>query len=322
MVFSGFICFSLIFFLYQKIKTSPEFSEILQNQTLLFIAISGFTAFILLGYIVLSIFGMKRIILSGDNQLSDLVKKMNLVRKIIEIIIESKLWLPGVKDFIDMEFEGLNFFEVKEFYKGKSKLAIEFLQEKKAYHETETLYLELKSLLYTEPKQKKTTSDIEYPEQYKIEILEKWLEHKVGSGLWYYFGYKFGDYKDSLDIDAVYERHQDKIMTLANDINSELFEDSSFNEVFLSKLGEYINKDLLPKLFQAQNKIKSGLSKSLQYIYMLFASLVLIGVVIPLLCILFQLPSIALICSFSFVISILFFVLVAALPFLSESANN
>jgi hypothetical protein len=154
-VFSGFICFSLIFLLYQKIKTSTEFSEILQNQTLLFIAISGFTAFILLGYIVLSIFGMKRIILSGDNQLSDLVKKMNLVRKIIEIIIESKLWLPGVKDFIDMEFEGLNFFEVKEFYKGKSKLAIEFLQEKKAYHETETLYLELKSLLYTEPKQKK-----------------------------------------------------------------------------------------------------------------------------------------------------------------------
>ena len=113
---------------------------------------------------------------------------MNAARKVIEIIYKSKLWRPEVKTFIDDEFEGLSFFEVKEFYKGKSKLAIEYLEEKKGQDDTDTLYLELKSLLYTEPKQKSLPNTIIYPLQYNPAILEKWLEHKVGSGLWYHFG--------------------------------------------------------------------------------------------------------------------------------------
>ena len=60
--------------------------------------------------------------------------------------MRSKIWLPGLKEYIDEEFSGLTFFQVKEFYKGKSKLAIEFLQEKNNYAGTENLYLELKSL--------------------------------------------------------------------------------------------------------------------------------------------------------------------------------
>lgn len=322
LVFSGLLCIALIFFLFQKIALTPAFSVTIIDQIPMFIAISGCTAFCILAYMVFSVFSLRRLASSSDSKLEDLTQKMNSVRQIIEIILDSKLWLPGVKDFIDDEFEGLTFFEVKEFYKGKSKLAIEFLQEKKEYDETETLYLELKSLLYTEAKQKKLPKAIYYPEQYKTEIIEKWIEHKVGSGLWYYFGYKFGDFKEALDVEGVFERHQDKIMKIANNINNELFEDSSFNEVFFSKLGEYINKDLLPKLYNAQSRVQKGLPKALQFLYFFFASLLGIGVILPLISSIFELPILALIFSFSFVISSLFFLILTTLPLLSKTTNS
>jgi hypothetical protein len=322
LVFSGILCIFLVYLLDQKTTNTPAFFETLQDQISTFIGISGFTAIVLIGYIVFSIFGSNRLLTSGDNKLNVLINKMNAARKIIEIIYKSKLWLPEVKTFIDDEFEGLSFFDVKEFYKGKSKLAIDYLEEKKGQDDTDTLYLELKSLLYTEPKQKSLPNTIIYPLQYNPAILEKWLEHKIGSGLWYHFGYRFGDFKNALNLDALHERHQDKIIALANTIDPISFEDSSFNDVFLSKFGEYLNKDLIPKLFEAQSDKKNGLSTSLQNLYVLFAAMVFIGMLLPLLSTLLELPTILLVCSFSFVISALVFMVISGLSFLSKTVNS
>lgn len=319
LVLSGILCIFLIFFLNQKITQTPTFIETLQDQVSLFIAISGFTSIVLLGYIVFSIFSVNQMLSPGNTNLNMLIERMNAARKIIEIILKSKLWLPEVKTFIDDEFEGLSFFDVKEYYKGKSKLAIDYLEEKKGQDDTDTLYLELKSLLYTEPKQKHLPNSIIYPQQYNPAILEKWLEHKVGSGLWYHFGYRFGDFKNALNLDALHERHQDKIMSLAHTVNPSGFEDSSFNDVFLSKFGEYLNKDLIPKLFEAQSDKKNGLSASLKNLYLLFSGMLAVGVLLPLLITLFSLPNILLVVSFSFVISSLVFMVVSGLSFLGKT---
>lgn len=322
LVFSGILCIFLVYLLNQKTTNTATFFETLQDQISTIIGISGFTAIFLLGYIVFSIFGINRIMVSGDNQLNALIKKMNAARKIIEIIFKSKLWATQVKTFIDDEFAGLSFFEVKEFYKGKSKLAIEFLEEKKGFDDTDTLYLELKSLLYTQPKQKNLPATIEYPMQYNPAILEKWLEHKVGSGLWYHFGYRFGDFKNTLDLEALHERHQNKIMALANSIDPVSFEESSFNDVFFSKFGEYIHKNLIPKLFEAQSNKQNGLPKALQLLYILFGLMVVLGVLTPLLCILLSLPPFLLVLSYSFVISAIVFMVIYGLSFFSKTLTN
>lgn len=256
-----------------------------------------------------------------DN-LSKITQKMHDFRSIVELLMQSKLWKPGLKEYIDEEFEGLTFFEVKEFYKGKSKLAIEFLQENQNYIETENLYLELKSLLMTNPKDKKVIGDISFPAIYNKDIVEKWLEHKCGSGLWYYFGYKFGVFKEALDLEAVFERHQDKIMVLANTIDSEVFEDSSFNEVFLSKLGEYMSKEVLPKLYQIQENIGNSMPRIIRYLYVMFLLLVLFGVLLPLIYLLFSLPILTLAISFAFVISIIFYITTTFYQFLSREVNS
>lgn len=319
---SGLLCIGLIYAFWYYNTSNPAFSSKLEANSNVFISISGFLAAIIMVYLAFSALGLKNNRVIAIDNLSKVTQKMHNFRNIIELLVRSKMWLPGLKEYIDEEFQGLTFFDVKEFYKGKSKLAIEFLQENHHYGDTENLYLELKSLLMTSPKDKKIPESIHYPQIYTRDIVEKWLEHKCSSGLWYYFGYKYSIYKDALDYNSVYERHQEKIMTLANSIDSEAFEDSSFNEVFLSKLGEYMSKEVMPKLYQFQGDIDQKLPRIIRYLYCIFLLLILFGIVTPLLVILFNLPTIILGTSYAFIISLIFFIATSFYHFLQSETKS
>ncbi len=322
LVFSGLLCIVLVFLLWQKTNANPIFISKLSSLTTIFIGISGFLSAIIMVYLVSSAFSIKNNRVLVIDGLSKITQKIHNFRNIVELLLHSKMWLPGLKEYIDEEFVGLNFFEVKEFYKGKSKLAIEFLQENQHFGDTENLYLELKSLLMTRPKEKRLPKNVHYPKIYDKDIIEKWLEHKCGSGLLYYFGYKFGIYKETLDIESVYERHQEKIIELANSIDSDVFEDSSFNEVFLSKLGDYMANDVMPKLYQLQENISTSMPRILNYLYFIFLFLVVLGVLLPLGFLLFNLSILFLVISFASVVSIIFFIATTFYQFLSKEINS
>ena len=321
-VISGILCMGIAFLLWKKLQASPDFINTLTEVSTVFISISGFLSAIIMVYLAASAMGLKTNRHTAIDHLSKITQKMHDFRTIIDILYRSKLWLPGLQDYIDDEFEGLTFFEVKDFYKGNSKLAIEFLQENHNYQDTENLYLEMKSLLLTSPRQKKVPETINYPEVYDRAIVQKWLEHKSSSGLWYYFGYKYSVFKDALNLEAVFERHQEKIISIANNIDSEFFEDSSFNEHFLSKLGEYMSKEVLPKLFQYQGSVSKKLPALVRYLYGIFIALVTFGILLPLISLLIQIPVILLIFSFSFVISVIFYIAITFYQFLVKEANN
>lgn len=321
-VLSGLLCIALVFFLWQRLGNTPNFDNTLESVSNVFIGISGFLSAIIMIYLAMSALGLKNTRNQAIESLTNITQKMHHFRSIIEILLNSKIWMPGLKEYIDEEYAGLTFFEMKEFYKGKSKLAIEFLQESHPYDDTEKLYLELKSLMMNSPKDKRNHENAKFPKMYNKEIVEKWLEHKSGSGLWYYFGYKYADFKDSLDINSVFERHQEKIMTLANTIDGEAFEDSSFNEIFLSRLGEYMANQVIPKLFDSQGKLERRLPSIMSYLYLIFLLLILFGILLPLLYILFALPIMTLVVSFAFVISTIFFIAISFYQFISREINS
>ncbi|MDC8004616.1 hypothetical protein POV27_11195 [Aureisphaera galaxeae] len=319
---SGLLCIGLILLLWQKQTVDVTFAKTLEDITTVFMAISGILATVIMVYLAFMASSLKRLRDDAIDTLSKITQKMHNFRSIIELLMRSKMWLPGLREYIDDEFAGLTFFDVKEFYKGKSKLAIEFLQESHHYEDTENLYLELKSLLMTSPKEKNIPESIRYPKIYHQDIVAKWLEHKCGSGLWYYFGYKYGSFKEALDFNTVFERHQEKIMTLANAIDGEAFQDSSFNEVFLAKLGEYMSNEVIPKLFQFQGKSNKRMPSLLKYLYFVFLFLVFAGILLPLAYLLFNLPIISLIISFSLIISTIFFISISFYQFLMKEANG
>ncbi len=321
-VLSGFLCIGLTIVLLDKTSNNPDFLAVLERISTTFMTISGFLAVFLMMYLVFSTLTIKNRKSSVINNLETVTQKMHNVRRIVEILLKSPIWMQGLKEYIDHEFSGLSYFDVKEFYKGRSKLAIDFLQENNHYGDTETLYLELKSLLMTRSKERRLPRKITFPNVYSKDIVLKWIEHKCGSGLLYYFGYKYAVFKEMLDLTQVSEIHQEKVMKLALEIDREHFDDSSFNEVFLSKLGDYLTKDIIPQLFQLYHKASTGFTSVMKYIYVLFILLVLFGVLLPLLYILFSVPVIFLIISYSLVISILFFITTTFYGFLANELNS
>lgn len=318
LILSGLIVLLLSFYLWGNLQSNPEFLSIIQNVLNITMIISGVLATSIMFYLATIVINLRNKRNSIVSDLDKVTQKMHSFRNIIDLLYRSKMWLPGLKQYLDEEYANLNFFEVKEFYKGYSKLAIEFLQENHPYQDTENLYLEFKALLITSPKEKVVSENIRYPRHYDNAIVEKWLEHKCGSGLWYYFDYKFATYKSALDLDAVFERHQDKIMTLAQSIDSETFEDSSFNEVFLSKLGEYMNKEVIPKLHQFQTFAAQKLPRMVNSIFSLFVVLVSFGVLAPLLYLILNLDPTVAILSVAMTIAVIFYIMTSFYQFLTK----
>jgi hypothetical protein len=318
LILSGLLVLSICFFLWTAIYSRPDFAETLNNALQITMVISGVLATAIMFYLATIVINLRDKRNSIVSDLDKVTQKMHNFRTIIDLLFRSKMWLPGLKQYLDEEYANLNFFEVKEFYKGYSKLAIEFLEENHPYQDTENLYLEFKALLFTSPKEKVVTENIRYPRHYDNAIIEKWLEHKCGSGLWYCFGYKYGTFKNALDLEAVFERHQDKIMTLAQSIDSETFEDSSFNEVFLSKLGEYMNKEVVPKLHQFQTFSAQKLPKMVNYIFTLFIILVSFGLLLPMFYSLFNLDYSLAIVSVAVPIGVVFYIMTSFYQFLTK----
>jgi hypothetical protein len=109
-------------------------------------------------------------------------------------------------------------------------------------------------------------------------------------------------YKGVLNLETVLERHQDKIMVLANAIDNDVFEDSSFNALFLFRPGDSGAK--VPKLNR--------------YLYAIFLCQVQFGEPLPLFFLLFGLPIRMLIFSSSLVAGIIFYISISRYRFLNN----
>jgi hypothetical protein len=117
----------------------------LKNILLLLLFLSSILVVVLLGFILSKTARLK---FSGDSlsqEIQKLTQQVHYFRDIADILLRSSVWAPGLKEYIDEEFSSLNYFFVKEFYKGRSKLALEYIEEKDRYGETEILYLETKA---------------------------------------------------------------------------------------------------------------------------------------------------------------------------------
>ncbi|MFT5985151.1 MAG: hypothetical protein ACI825_000643, partial [Planctomycetota bacterium] len=172
---AGFICIALCFYLWNKSQTDILLVSNLLDLAPIFIGISVLFILTLMGYLYHSVLALKKLKSTAVSALLSATQKMHNARRIIEILMGSKMWLPGLQEYIDEDFEGLTYFDVKDFYKGNSKLAIEFLQENQNYSETENLYLEMKAMLLTNPKNGKLPKTISYPRSYDGAIVEQWI---------------------------------------------------------------------------------------------------------------------------------------------------
>lgn len=313
-------CFGIIYSLAFLLPETLVTEEKLQILLLVVIIIS----ILLIILFAIFIFTKTNQLRFSGNSLSEelhaLTQKLHHFRNIVDVLVRSKIWAPGLKEYIDEEFEGLNFFHMKEFYKGKSKIALEYIEESNRYGEIESLYLEAKSLLINDPT-KSEVGQFSNPRLYDKRILQKWVEHKCGSGLWYFFGYKYSNFKDELEVSRVFERHEEKILSNAVQIDLNRYQNMGFSEELLSKLGEQISEDVIPRLhsltLQSQRQIPGVINTT----YILLVSLTVFGVFQPLAALILQLPAIISYITLGIVLGILLFIVLSIYPYVSQEVN-
>ena len=256
-----------------------------------------------------------------STELNTLTQKVHHFRNIVDILVRSEVWKPGLKEYIDKEFGDLNYFTMKEFYKGRSKLALEYIEENNRYGDSESLYLESKSLLLNDPSKSKVDS-FSNPRTYSPRILKKWIEHKCGSGIWYYFGYKYASYKEELDVNRIFERHQEKILSYAVQLDTHRYQDMGFSEDLLSKLGEQMSEEIIPRLFSITMQSQQRIPMIINFAFILLALLTVMGIFLPIGILLFQLSLFFSFLSIGFVCSILLFMTLSIYPFVIKEINT
>lgn len=318
---SGLICIGLIYGLENFLPEAYRTVDNLRSILLLIAFISVLLVFMFIAFIFTKA-NQQRFTGSNLNvEINSLTQKVHYFRNIVDILVRSKVWNPGLKEYIDEEFGDLNFFQMKEFYKGRSKLALEFIEENNRYGETENLYLEAKSLLLDNPSDSKVTS-YSNPKSYDKAILAKWVAHKCGSGLWYFFGYKYTNFKDELDVNRVYERHQEKIMSYAIQLDTQKYQDMGFSEELLSKLGEQMSEEVIPRLHALTSQAHKKLPSIVNIAFVLMLILTIFGIFQPIATLLFQLPPLFSFVSIAVVMSMLLFMVLAIYPFVMKEVNR
>lgn len=320
-VISILSCFTIILGLQKWLPATQLVQENLSYVMLALCFISILLAVVILIFILNKTNQLRYRGGSLHKELYALTQKVHNFRNIVEILVRSKVWAPGLAEYIDEEFANLNFFMMKEFYKGKSKLALEYIEENNRYGESESLYLEAKSALLTDPAQSKIDPFIN-PRSYNVRILKKWVEHKMGSGLWHYFGYKYPSFKDELDVNRIFERHQDKILNYAIQLDLNRYQDMGFSEHLLSKLGEQMSEEVIPRLLELTLQTRQRIPKIINITYALMVLLIIFGVFQPLALFLFTLPALFAYISIAVVTSMLLFIMLAIYPFVLQEINS
>lgn len=319
-VLSILTCVAIVFGLHKWLPEAQIAQDNLSNVMLAICFISILLVVVILIFILNKTNQLRYSGNSLHKELHTLTQKVHQFRNIVEILVRSKVWSPGLKEYIDEEFANLNFFMMKEFYKGKSKLALEYIEENNRYGDSESLYLEAKSMLLSDPKDSKVDTFIN-PRSYDARLLKKWVEHKVGAGFWHYFGYKYPSYKDELDVNRIFERHQDKILNYAIQLDLNRYQDMGFSENLLSKIGEQMSEDVIPRLLELTLQTRQRVPRIINTAYALMVLLIIFGVFQPLASFLFVLPPLIAYISIAVVSSMLLFIMLGVYPFVLHEIN-
>lgn len=315
------VCGGISLFIGLELYFSSNNLSALHNILLFITFLSAILCGVLLNFILSRASQLRYSSDSIKNELEKLTQQVHYFRDIADILLRSKVWTLGLPAYIDEEFSNLNYFLVKEFYKGRSKLALEYIEEKDRYGETEILYLETKSLLLNDPT-KSNVKNYMNPKEYDIRMLKKWTMHKVGMGWNHYFGFKYNHFKQELDVYRIYERHQDKILKYAIELDTVRYQNMGFGEELISKLGMHLSEEVLPQLLALTQQSLKKMPKIINIAYSLLIILILFGVLLPVVTLLFSLDNIFGFISISVILSILLFLMFSTYQYVAKQING
>lgn len=274
---------------------------------------SSILSAIIITYLVSKVLQLRQERLMYIPEIKELTQKLHRFRKIISLLLHSDIWAKGLKRFVDIDYAGLSYFDVRAFiFVGldTTEQADNFNKERAKFGDTAYLYLEMKSFIdegHTFDRTLYTEFDV--PVGYSTEQLERWIDFDCGGGLWNYFDYRYSTYQKDLRLDKVIGQTQERILKACIQIDKERYKDLPFDNKLLALLGTQFHDDILPKLHRLQVICGRGLPEIVNYLFSFLFVYIVFGVCIPISTKLYSLSIFFDLASISSIISVtLFFI--------------
>lgn len=157
------------------------------------------------------------------------------------------------------------------------------------------LYLDMKYLSLDGYGLPSVHSEYENDYIFTEELIENWVICHSASYLWYCLVHCKSDYERCFNIYAIKEYQQQEIKDLANKIDHEKFRDVKFGVELLGGIGGQFESKIFPRLLKLTKANNRGLDKQTQFMLYILISIIIIGVIFPLI-----------LSSFAFNVSFLF----------------
>jgi hypothetical protein len=308
---------------FQMTCWDKEFGERISSLRTDIITISGILSGIIIAYLTSKVLQIRQEKIARLPELKDLTQKLHRFRSIVDKLIHSNLWVNGLSRFVDVQYKGLTYYDVNEISFVDSKItnqASQFISDH-TMGDTANLYLELKTFTPDIPFDRTLYSEFEVPVYYSTNMLEKWITHECGGGLYYYFDHKYGTYKGDLRLDNVYIGYQEDILKACLQIDRERYHGQVFDNKLLSKLGTQVTSDILPRLYRLQLHIEQDLPTITKYLFIVLLLLILFGVLMPLLIRVYNLNIIFDIISLTTVLTTSFYLMTSFYRFLKREVE-
>ena len=316
---------SLIIFkvLFCRLYCQTDFAMTLATSRESILTISGLLSGIIMAYLTSKVLQIREERLAKLPQINELTQKVHKFRSIINKLLSTDLLPQAGRNIVDTKYKGLTFFDYKEisFVGSKpSELLTKYSQDTHCGG-ISNLYLELRAFVPKEHKFDETLySEFEVSKFYETQLLEKWVKYDCGNGLWYYFDNEYAIYKNKYKFD-IYQKYKEEILMNCLQIDKERYQGMQFDNELLAKLGTQMHSDIIPKLFKAQLSIERGLPLIVNYLFVMFVLLVLLGVIIPLFSNLFMLCPIWDIISISGTIGICSYIILSFYGFMKQEID-
>ncbi len=255
--------------------------------------------------------------------LLELTRKVHYFRKIIhEIFNNYDFWPEGMPSYIKQNYPYLSYYDVRDIIyvnKTTTEEASRFIQDEKFGEIKKQAYLEMKSfLLPVSIFDETVNSEFDVDIMYSTNILDKWQEYDCGSMIWYLFDDNFALYEGQFNFNSFNSSKQNEIVGLSKQIDNDRYKNLEFGPELLGKLGSQIDLDIIPKLNRLQHTYEQGLPKIVKFMYFILSSMLVFGVIVPVISKLFNFPIIVSFISIVIVLSVTTF-FIFRLPFIMKS---
>lgn len=320
---SVLISLTIYILLFYKLCSQSNFTLVLASSKDIILTIAGLLSGIIMAYLTSKVLQLREERMVNLPQINELTQKVHKFRSIINKILSTDLLPQAGRNIVDTKYKGLTFFDYKEilFVGSKpSELSAKYSQDTHCGG-ISNLYLELRAFVPKGHQFDETLySEFEISKFYETLLLEKWVKYDCGNGLWYYFDNEYAIYKNKFNFN-IYQEYQKEILMLCLQIDKERYQGMQFDNQLLAKLGTQMHSDIIPKLFKAQLSIEKGLPVIINYLFIIFVLLVLLGVIIPLFSNLFMLCPVWDIISISGTIGICSYIILSFYGFMKQEIN-